>query len=240
MAKLTFSRILLKMSGEALMRGGDAIDPVFLEQLALDIKAVRTAGVEVAIVVGGGNIFRGLAGSSKGMERSTADHMGMLATVINSLALRSAFERQGMDVRVLSALLMPQVCEHYTRDSAVAHLEQGRIVIFAAGTGNPFFTTDTAASLRAAEIGANCLLKATKVDGVYTDDPVVNPQAKRLDRLTYDDVWNQHLGVMDMTAITLCRDNNIPILVFSIFQPGALMNVMRSEGPYTLIGGTHG
>ncbi len=222
------------------MRGGDAIDPVFLQQLAIDLKAVCDEGVQVAIVVGGGNIFRGLAGSSRGMERTTADHMGMLATVINSLALQSAFVRQGLDVRVLSAIFMPQVAELYTRNSAVAHLEQGRVVIFAAGTGNPFFTTDTAASLRAAEIGASCLMKATKVDGVYTDDPVRNPQATRLDRLSYDEVWNRNLGVMDMTAITLCRDNRIPILVFSIFQPGALLQAVHGVGSHTLIGGSHG
>ncbi|HAT51122.1 MAG: UMP kinase [Nitrospirae bacterium] len=240
MAKHNFSRILLKMSGEALMRGGDAIDPEFLQGLALDIRAVCAQGVQVAIVVGGGNIFRGLAGSSKGMERTTADHMGMLATVINSLALQSAFERQGVEARVQSAIFMPQVAELYTRNGAVKHLEQGRVVIFAAGTGNPFFTTDTAASLRAAEIGATCLMKATKVDGVYTDDPVRNPQARRLDRLSYDDVWNQRLGVMDMTAITLCRDNQIPILVFSIFQPEALTKIIREEGLYTWIGDDNG
>lgn len=219
------------------MRGQEAIDPEFLERLAGDVGSVCTLGVQVAIVIGGGNIFRGLAGSSRGMERTTADHMGMLATVINSLALQSAFDRKGLDARVQSAISMPQVAEGFSRRVAVNHLERGRIVIFAAGTGNPFFTTDTAATLRAAEIGASCLLKATKVDGVYTDDPVRNPQAKRLDNLSYDEVWNRQLGVMDMTAITLCRDNRIPILVFSIFQPGALLDVVCGEGLYTLIGG---
>ncbi|HIJ83710.1 MAG TPA: UMP kinase, partial [Magnetococcales bacterium] len=237
MAKIRFSRVLLKLSGEALMRGGDAIDPDFMQQLAVDLRDVCAAGVQVAVVVGGGNIFRGLAGSARGMERTQADQMGMLATMINALALQSAFERQGLDVRVQSAIFMPQVAEHYTRRSAVEHLEKGRVVIFAAGTGNPFFTTDTAASLRAAEIGASCLMKATKVDGVYTADPVRNPQAVRLDRLSYDEVWSRNLGVMDMTAIALCRENRIPILVFSIFQPGALLKAVRAEGPYTFIGG---
>ncbi|MBF8273725.1 MAG: Uridylate kinase [Magnetococcales bacterium] len=222
------------------MRGGDAIDPDFMQQLAVDLRDVCAAGVQVAVVVGGGNIFRGLAGSARGMERTQADQMGMLATMINALALQSAFERQGLDVRVQSAIFMPQVAEHYTRRSAVEHLEKGRVVIFAAGTGNPFFTTDTAASLRAAEIGASCLMKATKVDGVYTADPVRNPQAVRLDRLSYDEVWSRNLGVMDMTAIALCRENRIPILVFSIFQPGALLKAVRAEGPYTFIGGDDG
>ncbi|MBF0109250.1 MAG: UMP kinase [Magnetococcales bacterium] len=240
MTRLDFPRILLKLSGEALMRGGDAIDAGFLRQLAIDLKAVHDAGVEVAVVVGGGNIFRGLAGSSRGMERTTADQMGMLATVINALALQSAFQEQGLDTRVQSALFMPQVAELYTRAGAVEHLERGRVVIFAAGTGNPLFTTDTAASLRAAEIGASCLMKATKVDGVYAEDPVRNPQAERFDRLSYDEVWNRNLGVMDMTAITLCRDNRIPILVFSIFQPGALLRAVRREGSHTLIGEHHG
>ncbi len=219
------------------MRGGDAIDPEFLQGLALDIRAVCAQGVQVAIVVGGGNIFRGLAGSSKGMERTTADHMGMLATVINSLALRSAFERQGVEARVQSAIFMPQVAELYTRNGAVKHLEQGRVVIFAAGTGNPFFTTDTAAALRANEIGAEIVFKATKVDGIYDSDPVKNPNAKRYDVLSYSQVLTDNLGVMDAAAVSLCRENKLPILVFNLMTPGNIVKALQGGAIGTMVKG---
>ncbi|MBF0126719.1 MAG: UMP kinase [Magnetococcales bacterium] len=230
-------RILLKLSGEALMgAGGENLDPEFLKTLALEIKSVHETGVQVAIVVGGGNIYRGATGAALGMERSSADHMGMLATVINALALQSVLEANGVRVRVLSAIAMPQVAEPFIQRQAVAHLEQGRVVIFAAGTGNPFFTTDTAASLRAAEIHADLLLKATKVDGVYDSDPARNPAAKRYVTLTYDEVLRQELRVMDLTAITLCRDNKIPVCVFSILERGALAAILNGAPRGTTIG----
>ena len=236
MLKQPVRRVLLKISGEALEGEGVNIDPRFLEVLASELKAVHDQGIQLALVVGGGNIFRGLSSRALGMERSSADHMGMLATVINALALQNALEKIGLVVRVQSAITMPQVAEPFIHRRAVRHLEKGRIVIFAAGTGNPFFTTDTAASLRAAEINADLLLKGTKVDGVYDADPKKDPQAKRYDRLSFDEVLSKGLKVMDLTAITLCRDNHVPILVFSVLERGALMAVLRGEGRGTWIG----
>ncbi len=237
MGKPRYRRILLKLSGEALMGNkGLNIDPQLLDELADELRVVHDMGVQLALVVGGGNIFRGVSGSAQGMERSSADHMGMLATVINALALQNVLEKVGMMVRVQSAISMPQVAEPFIRRRAVRHLEKGRVVIFAAGTGNPFFTTDTAASLRAAEINADLLLKGTKVDGVYSTDPVVDPNAVRYDRLTYDEVFSRGLKVMDLTAITMCRDNRIPVLVFSILERGGLTSILRGDGRGTLIG----
>ncbi|MBF0447145.1 MAG: UMP kinase [Magnetococcales bacterium] len=224
-----YKRVLLKLSGEALLGNGHNIDPLFLDVLAQELKTVHELGVELAIVIGGGNIFRGVAGSARGMERTSADSMGMLATVINSLALQSALELKGLQVRVQSAIAMPQIAESFIRRRAIRHLEKERIVIFAAGTGNPFFTTDTAASLRAAEIGADCLIKATKVDGVYSADPKLDTNAKRYSVLTYDRVFNDNLKVMDQTAITLCRDNNIPIIVFSILEKDSLYALLCGD-----------
>ena len=234
-----YKRVLLKLSGEALMGNkGLNIDPQMLSDMADELRLVHDMGVQLALVVGGGNIFRGLSGSAQGMERSSADHMGMLATVINALALQNALERVGLVVRLQSAISMPQVAEPFIRRRAVRHLEKGRVVIFAAGTGNPFFTTDTAASLRAAEINADALLKGTKVDGVYSADPMVDPNARRYDRLTYDEVFSRGLKVMDLTAITLCRDNRIPIVVFSILERGGITDMLRGKGRGTLIGVT--
>jgi uridylate kinase len=224
-----YKRVLLKLSGEALLGDGHNIDPAFLDELAQEIKAVHELGIELAIVIGGGNIFRGVAGSARGMERTSADNMGMLATVINSLALQSALEGYNLPVRVQSAITMPQVAEPFIRRRAVRHLEKGRIVIFAAGTGNPFFTTDTAASLRAAEIGANCLMKGTKVDGVYSADPKLDATASRFSELNYDKVFADNLKVMDLTAITLCRDNDIPVIVFSILEKGSLQELICGD-----------
>jgi len=229
-------RILVKLSGEALMGSGEyGIDPVFLKRLAGEIHAMREFGAEVALVVGGGNLFRGAGLARAGMDRVTADHMGMLATVMNSLALQDALESIGVFVRVMSALRVNQVCEDYIRRRAVRHLEKGRVVIFAAGTGNPFFTTDSAASLRAIEIEADLLVKATKVDGVYDADPVVNPGARRYDRLTYDQVLDQRLGVMDATAIVLCRDHRLPLRVMNLNESGALVRIARGEDVGTLV-----
>jgi uridylate kinase len=224
--KPAYQRILLKLSGEALMGDADyGISPVVMERLASEIGEVVRAGVQVALVVGGGNIFPG-------------DHMGMLATVINSLALQDAIERHGMTARVMSAIRINEVCEDYIRRRAVRHLEKGRVVIFASGTGNPFFTTDSAASLRAIEIGAGLMLKATKVDGIYDADPVKYPQAKRYERLTYDQVLDQRLNVMDLTAIVLCRDNHLPLRVFDMNRAGDLMRiVMGAQDVGTLVEG---
>ena len=231
-----YKRILVKLSGEALMGESDyGIDPVFLKRLAAEIAAVRNAGIEVALVVGGGNLFRGAGLARAGMDRVTADQMGMLATVMNSLALQDALESVGLHVRVTSAIRINEVCEDYIRRRAVRHLEKGRVTIFAAGTGNPFFTTDTAASLRAIEIEAQLLLKATKVDGVYDADPAVNPRARRYDRLTYDQVLDDRLGVMDATAIVLCRDHGLPMRVFNLNQVDALVRAARGEDVGTLV-----
>jgi uridylate kinase len=231
-----YKRILVKLSGEALMGEADyGIDPVFIKRLAAELAAVRESGVEVALVVGGGNLFRGAGLARAGMDRVTADQMGMLATVMNSLALQDALESVGQHVRVMSAIRINEVCEDYIRRRAVRHLEKGRVTIFAAGTGNPFFTTDTAASLRAIEIEAQLLLKATKVDGVYDADPAVNPRARRYDRLTYDQVLDDRLGVMDATAIVLCRDHGLPMRVFNLNQANALVRAARGEDVGTLV-----
>ena len=234
--KPAYRRLLVKLSGEALMGDSDyGIDPAFLKRLASEIASVRELGVEVAVVIGGGNLFRGAGLARAGMDRVTADQMGMLATVMNSLALQDSLESIGVFVRVLSAVRINQVCEDYIRRRAVRHLEKGRVCIFAAGTGNPFFTTDTAASLRAIEIEADLLLKATKVDGVYDSDPVVNPSARRYDRLTFDQVLDGRLNVMDATAIVLCRDNRLPLRVFDLNEAGALVRVARGEDVGTLV-----
>jgi uridylate kinase len=231
-----YKRILVKLSGEALMGESDyGIDPVFLKRLATEIAAVRSAGIEVALVVGGGNLFRGAGLARAGMDRVTADQMGMLATVMNSLALQDALEAIGLYVRVMSAIRINEVCEDYIRRRAVRHLEKGRVTIFAAGTGNPFFTTDTAASLRAIEIDAQLLLKATKVDGVYDADPAANPTARRYERLRYDQVLDDRLNVMDATAIVLCRDHDLPMRVFNLNEADALVRAARGEDVGTLV-----
>jgi uridylate kinase len=231
-----YRRILVKLSGEALLGSEDyGIDPAMLKRIASEIRDVTALGVEVAVVIGGGNIFRGAGLSRSGMDRVTADHMGMLATVMNALAMQDALEGLGGHVRVMSALRINEVCEDYIRRRAVRHLEKGRVTIFAAGTGNPFFTTDTAASLRAIEIEAQLLLKATKVDGVYDADPAVNPRARRYDRLTYDQVLDDRLGVMDATAIVLCRDHGLPMRVFNLNQANALVRAARGEDVGTLV-----
>lgn len=233
-----YRRVLLKVSGEALMGDQDyGIDPETVSRIADDIIGVCGLGVEVCVVVGGGNIFRGINAKGWGMERATGDHMGMLATVINALALQSALESRGQTTRVQSAIPMATVCEPYIRRRAQRHLERGRVVIFAAGTGNPFFTTDTAAALRASEMGCNALLKGTQVDGVYTADPKKDPDAERFDTLTFVDVLSRDLGVMDTAAIALARENSIPILVFSIHTPGAFVQALKGEGRFTIVTG---
>jgi uridylate kinase len=229
-------RILLKLSGEALLGDGDyGIDPAVLRRIAGEIGEVMKRDVELAVVVGGGNLFRGAGLARTGMDRVTADHMGMLATIMNALALQDALEQVGLDSRVMSALRCQQVCEDYIRRRAMRHLEKGRCVIMAAGTGNPFFTTDTAASLRAIEIEADLLLKATKVNGVYTDDPVKNPKAERYRKLSYDKVLDDRLGVMDATAIVMCRDNGLPLRVFNLFNAGDLIRIVDGEDVGTLV-----
>jgi len=225
-----YRRVLLKLSGEALM--GDkpyGIDPAVTAQIARDVQEVQALGVETAIVIGGGNIFRGVAANARGMDRATGDYMGMLATVINALALQDALEQQGVVTRVMSAIEMRAVAEPFIRRRAIRHLEKGRAVIFAAGTGNPYFTTDTAAALRAMEIRANVIMKATKVDGIYSADPIKDPQATRFDRISYLQVLEQRLQVMDATAISLCMDNQLPILVFSLRTPGNLRRAVLGE-----------
>jgi uridylate kinase len=229
-------RILVKLSGEALMGDGDyGIDPAFLRRLATEIRSVRELDIEIALVVGGGNLFRGAGLARAGMDRVTGDHMGMLATVMNSLAMQDALESIHVPTRVMSAVRINQVCEDYIRRRAVRHLEKGRVTIFAAGTGNPFFTTDTAASLRAVEIEADLLLKATKVDGIYDADPVTTPAAKRYTRLTYDQVLDQRLNVMDATSIVLCRDHGLPLRVFNLNDPGALVRAASGGDVGTLV-----
>ena len=231
-----YTRVLLKISGEALVGSGDyGLDSDMVQQIAKDVLQVKQLGVQVAVVVGGGNIFRGLAGAAAGMERATADYMGMLATVINSLAIQSALEILGVDTRVQSAIPMASVAEPYIRRRAMRHMEKGRVVIFGAGTGNPFFTTDTAAALRASEMGCDLLLKGTKVDGVYDADPEKVEGATRYERLTYMEVFRRDLGVMDHAAISLARENHIPILVFSIYDPGAFAEVVCGRGRYTIV-----
>jgi uridylate kinase len=231
-----FRRVLLKLSGEGLMGEKDyGLDPQMLAVVAEEIRTVHALGVQVCIVIGGGNIYRGVSGAAAGMDRASADYMGMLATVINSLAVQNTLERIGLQTRVVSAIPMTTVCEPYIRRRAVRHMEKGRVVIFAAGTGNPFFTTDTAAALRAAEMSCDALLKGTQVDGVYSDDPRKNKSAQRYDRLTYMDVLSRDLKVMDASAISLARENRIPIVVFSLHNPGAFAQVMRGEGRFTII-----
>lgn len=234
--KPKYSRVLLKVSGEALM--GDqpfGIDPNVINRIAKDIVEVRAVGVEVALVVGGGNIFRGVSGASAGIERSTADHMGMLATVMNALAMQAALETLGSPTRVLSAIPMSSVCEPYIRRRAERHMEKGRVVIFAAGTGNPYFTTDTAAALRASEMNCEALLKGTQVDGVYSADPKTDPSATRFDRLSYKDVLANDLNVMDASAVSLARENQIPIIVFSIHEAGGFGDVIAGKGSFTVV-----
>jgi uridylate kinase len=231
-----YSRILLKLSGEALMGPGEyGLDPETVSRLAAEVKAVVATGVQVCLVIGGGNIFRGVIGAATGIERASADYMGMLATVINSLAVQSALERIGVPTRVCSAIPMDTVCEPYIRRRAIHHMEKGQVVICAAGTGNPYFTTDTAAALRAAEMGCKALLKGTQVDGVYSADPKKDKSAQRYDRLSFLEVLSRDLKVMDAAAISLARENNIPILVFSIHHPGALADVVAGRGKYTII-----
>jgi len=235
-AAAKYNRVLLKLSGEALMgEESYGLDPKIVHRLAAEIETVHKRGVQLAIVIGGGNIFRGVAGASAGMERATADYMGMLATVINSLALQSALERNGVPTRVQSAISMQSVCEPYIRRRAIRHMEKGRVVIFAAGTGNPFFSTDTAAALRASETDCQALLKATKVDGVYSADPQRDRGAQRYEKLTYLEVLSRDLKVMDASAISLARENRIPILVFSIHNAGGLADVVQGKGRFTLI-----
>ena len=229
-------RVLVKLSGEALMGDSDyGIDPAFLKRLAGEIGAMREHDVEVAVVVGGGNLFRGAGLARAGMDRVTGDQMGMLATVMNSLALQDALESIGVFVRVMSAIRINEVCEDYIRRRAVRHLEKGRVTIFAAGTGSPFFTTDSAASLRAIEIDADLLVKATKVDGVYDSDPMLNPAARRYERLTYDEVLDRRLNVMDATAIVLCRDHDLPLRVINLNEPGALVRAAVGDDIGTLV-----
>ena len=233
---LAYKRILLKLSGEALMGEGDyGIDPSVIGRIADEIKEVVSLGVEIGLVIGGGNIFRGEGLAASGIDRVTGDHMGMLATVLNALAMQDALEKKGVKARVMSALSIHQVCEDYIRRRALRHMEKGRVVMFAAGTGNPFFTTDSAASLRAIEIGADVVIKATKVDGVYTDDPEKNPDAERYESLTYDEVLEKKLMVMDATAVVLCRDHNMPLRIFSIFNSGDLVRMVKGENIGTTV-----
>ncbi|HAS18057.1 MAG TPA: UMP kinase [Nitrospiraceae bacterium] len=231
-----FSRVILKVSGEALMgEKGYGIDPVVIDSIAEEIKNVHEMGVEIAIVIGGGNIFRGLAATAIGMERASADYMGMLATVLNALALQDSLEKKGVVTRVQSAIEMRALAEPYIRRRAIRHLEKKRVIIFAAGTGNPYFSTDTAAALRAIEIGAEVILKGTKVDGVYDSDPMINKEARRFDSLSHLDVLQKGLKVMDATAISLCKDNNLPIIVFNLREKGNVRKVVLGEDIGTLI-----
>jgi uridylate kinase len=233
---LRYRRILLKLSGEALM--GDrpyGVDPEFVASMARQVAEVHGLGVEVAVVVGGGNIFRGLAASAKGMDRATGDYIGMLATVMNGLALQDGMEREGLQTRVMTAIAMNEIAEPYIRRRAVRHLEKGRVVVFVAGTGNPYFTTDTAAALRAVEIGAQVILKATRVDGIYDSDPETNPKAVRYDTLTYGEVLAQRLQVLDATAVSLCMENDLPIVVFNLLTPGNIRRVTLGEPVGTLV-----
>ena len=232
----SIGRVLLKISGEALLGAEDyGIDPSILSRIANEIKEIRALGVEIAVVIGGGNIFRGAGLAGAGMDRVTGDHMGMLATVINALALQDGLERLGSEARVMSALQINQVCEDYIRRRAIRHMEKGRVAIFAAGTGNPFFTTDTAAALRAIEIGADILVKATKVDGVYSADPKIDPGATRYTELSFDKVLTDKLNVMDATAIVMCRDNQLPIRVIDLSEPNALVRLVEGDHIGTLV-----
>jgi len=236
MAELIYRRVLLKISGEALMGGREfGLDPDTVNRIAGEVQMAVAAGAELCLVIGGGNIFRGIAGAAQGMQRASADYMGMLATVINALAMQNALEQLGVQTRVQSAIPMATVCEPYIRRRAQRHLEKGRVVIFAAGTGNPFFTTDTAAALRASEMGCQAIMKGTKVDGVYSADPMKDPKAERFERLSHLDVLSLDLKVMDAAAVSLARENRIPILVFSINKPGGLAEVLTGKGKYTII-----
>ncbi len=231
-----YRRVLLKLSGEGLMGSREyGLDPDMVSMVAQEVKTVHAMGVQVCLVIGGGNIFRGVSAAAAGMDRASGDYMGMLATVINSLAMQSALERQGLQTRVQSAIPMTTVCEPYIRRRAARHMEKGRVVIFAAGTGNPFFTTDTAAALRAAEMGVDALLKGTQVDGVYSADPRRDKTAKRYDTLNYMEVLSRDLQVMDASAVSLARENRIPIIVFDIHKPGAFAATMKGEGTFTII-----
>ena len=233
---MKYKRILLKLSGEALMgeqQGG--IDPLVVAMIADQVKAIRAVNVEVALVIGGGNIFRGVAGATKGMDRVTGDHMGMLATMINALALQDALEQRDIQTRVMSGIEMPRVAENYVRRRAMRHMEKGRVVIFGAGTGNPYFSTDTAAALRANEIDAEVVMKATNVDGVYTADPKRDPSATKYDHITFSEVLEKNLKVMDAAAIALCRENHLPILVFNMMAPGNLLAAVRGDVVGTLV-----
>ncbi|ATR20080.1 Uridylate kinase [Roseomonas mucosa] len=236
MSSPTYKRVLLKVSGEALMGSRDyGLDTATLKAIAQDVRDVVALGVEVCLVIGGGNIFRGISGAASGMDRVQADGMGMLATVMNALAMQSALERQGVTTRVQSAIPLQSLCEPFIRRRAIRHMEKGRVVIFAAGTGNPYFTTDTAAALRAAEMSCDALLKGTQVDGIYSADPRKNPQAERYETLTYLDVLARDLAVMDAAAISLARENKLPIVVFNIHEPGAFTAVMKGEGRFTTV-----
>jgi len=234
--KTTYKRVMLKISGEALM--GDTafgLHPPTVQRIAKEVKTVHDMGVEICMVIGGGNIFRGLQGSAQGMERTTADYMGMLATVMNALAMQSALEELGIHTRVISAITMNEVAEPYIRRRAVRHLEKKRVCIFAAGTGNPYFTTDTAATLRANEMNCEAIFKGTKVDGVYDKDPAKHADAKRYDKVSYDEVLQKHLGVMDASAIALARDNHLPIVVFSLDEPGGFCGILAGTGTSTVV-----
>lgn len=235
-SKITFKRVMLKISGEALMGDqGFGLHPPTVERIAEEIKSVHDMGVEICMVIGGGNIFRGLQGSAQGMERTTADYMGMLATVMNALAMQGALESLGVHTRVISAIPMDEVCEPYIRRRAVRHLEKKRVCIFAAGTGNPYFTTDTAATLRANEMSCEAIFKGTKVDGIYDKDPVKHDDAVRYDRISYDEVLQKHLKVMDSSAIALAQDNDKPIIVFSLDEENGFCGILRGEGTYTTV-----
>lgn len=240
MKKLKFKRVILKISGEAMMGDKDfGIDPFTVDYIAREIKKALSTGVEIAIVIGGGNLFRGVEASVKGIERASADYMGMLATVINALALQNSLEKQSIPTRVQTAIEMKELAEPYIRRKAIRHLEKGRIVIFAAGTGNPYFTTDTAAALRAMEIGADAILKATKVDGIYSSDPVKDPDAKKYDTVTYLDVLKKGLAVMDSAAVSLCMDNNLPIIVFNLKGENNIKKIIEGEKIGTLVKGDY-
>ena len=235
-SKVTYKRVMLKISGEALMGDqGYGLHPPTVQSIAQEVKSCRDLGVEICMVIGGGNIFRGLQGSAQGMERATADYMGMLATVMNALAMQASLEELGVHSRVISAIPMDQVCEPYIRRRAVRHLEKKRVCIFAAGTGNPYFTTDTAAALRANEMNCEAIFKGTKVDGVYDKDPKKFPDTKRYDNVSYDEVLQKHLGVMDASAIALARDNKLPIIVFSLDEPGGFSTIISGQGTYTRV-----
>ena len=237
-SKVTFNRVMLKISGEALMGDqGFGLNPPTVQRIANEVKSVHDLGVEICMVIGGGNIFRGLQGSAQGMERTTADYMGMLATVMNALAMQSALEGLNIHTRVISAIRMDEVAEPYIRRRAVRHLEKKRVCIFAAGTGNPYFTTDTAATLRANEMKCEAIFKGTKVDGVYDKDPAKHADATRYDTVTYDEVLAKHLGVMDASAIALARENAIPIVVFSLDEPGGFRGILEGQGTYTKVSG---